>query len=369
MLYAQRLHNENKTVTKPNVITNLSLLLKAERFYLDAILAFPWNKIGPEPFDILLDVFWFRFGYKYLANEWQGRSAIIENCRREAYKEAQIHRILEWVREKKGHDCSHLKELKDLEIKYEPKIVAKDMGPLHKFFDAEEFREQIIKAQKKFRPSGLTLLLWKTLKWASPSENMVGHVIDTSDLRFVDAQTWEEHFPDPLWVKQGDFQGRLVLSGEDLTQPLSHLQAEGSTGDEIRKRIYLAADEYGIVMSNDNQKILEKATNQRLKQNDNISNFETVAKDFQIAVARLSLSEIEEKISKMNLIYKIIVLHRLGYNSNIVFRKLNGQNRKIDKDYTVQRVIYELFAGKANQYYRTLKQITASLVETHLSEK
>lgn len=337
-----------------------NLLLKAEKYYFEAILDFPWNKVGPEPFDTLINVFWFRFNFIGLRFKWESRNSMMKSIHLEVYKEAQIQRILEWVWLKKGYKCAHLKELKELKIKYNPKRVAKDMGPLYKFMSSDELHERIVSAQKRFRPSGLTLLLWKTLKWASASEWRAGGSMMTSDFRYEDPELWDEHFADPEWKSIGDFQGRLILPGETTSTPLPHLKFEkGGRLGQLEKLIAFNYESNGDELSLADIN-LEK---QRKLREIPLKSFKSAAQDFFSVVSHLTFKELMTKIERLELRQKAIVLHRLGYDVPAKESGIanNFEDVGIDSFRPVKFVINTCFSGKANLYYRELRAITRLL--------
>jgi hypothetical protein len=363
MLYENKWNGRKGIIDRKDTLLTLNLLLVAEKYYLNAILDFPWNKVGPEPFDALVDVFWFRFDFAELQNEWKFRVERIKNIRGSVYAHAQAERILEWVWKNKGYTFAHLKELRESNIRYKAKRVAKDMGPLYKFVDEERLKHEIINASIRSRPSGLTLLLWKTLKWASPSEWKAGHMMTTSDFRYEDPETWDEHFPDPYWVTHGDLQGRLVLAGETLSQPLAHLWADGSVENQIKKDLCYMAEQEEIELGIDgNEELIEKATLQHLKQADHLNYYELIAKEFQNTISNLTIKDIDHRISKMSSLQRVVALHRLGYSCSAKLKDDLGRIRYISKGSSIQNVITIFFDGKSDRYYKLLKQITKVII-------
>lgn len=352
----RRLNKNNKKIDINSVSNCFETLFKAEKQYFNCIKDLYWNKGGPEPFDTLINVFWFRFDYSRLSRNWKSRRETFQSIKSWHYKNAQMNRILSWVNETYGTYIWSWKELEENNITYDIKVVEKEMGPLDKYVHKDWIERDFKKAEKKFRPSYLTKLLWSTLKHTSLSTWKTNGTFLTSDFKYKDPEIWDEHFCDQQSLLHTDFQGRFLLPGETLPMSLLNLSSLPDSERQIRERLYLKAENMGLDLINDNEGI-EKIANQLINENRQLKHFESIANNFQEVVAKTPLKKLIHKVDKLPPLYRCLVLHRLGYNSKII-NKADKNLVKIDNDLKVQWVIKILFDGKSNRYYSSLKKAT-----------
>jgi len=340
-----------------DIKSSFESLFKAERYYMEAILNFPWNNVGPEPFDALIEVFWFRFNFETLRHEWSNRDLHMRELKSEFYRLAQKQRIMAWARKAyENIDVSSLKGLKEEGITYTMSEVEEIAGPISNYFDEKEFREESAKEHEQNRPSGLTLLLWRTLKWASASEWKNARTMYFSDMRHLDPELWDEKVADPFWQDIGDFQGRLVLPGESMHKPISHLQSDrGSKLGQLEKAISYEIESNGGEASLADV-VQEKQ--RRLRNPKQPKSFESIAGGFSGAVSKFGRAEILARISRLSDRYKLIALHRLGYDAPYGYKDGYVSHFK-----TVAYIINLCFDGNSARYYNAVKEITKALLE------
>ena len=337
------------------------LMLKAESLYFNSVLDLPWNKVGPEPFDILIDVFWFRFRFGGLKFDWQGRDQLRESLQKDIYKRAQIDRILTWAyKTQDGVIANNLKDLKELGITYNMAEVEEVAGPLFLFVDKTRLREAFEDPLKRSRPSGLTLLLWKTLKWASASEWRAHNAIHFSDLPFMDRDLWDEKIPDPSWQEISDSQGRLKLVGEKFKNPLSHIKSDKSNKHSQMENTlaFEMESQSGDITLAD--VVREK---QRQLRQKNPKSFESVTKDFAEVISSMNLDGLMKQINKLSDNQRVIVLHRLGYDLSAEQSRIKDRfgGVTVESSRPVMYLINILFKGYQNRYYNELRTITKLL--------
>ena len=355
IVYASKLDPRVKSISVERIKGIFNILLQAENCYLNAILDFPWNKVGPEPYDTLINVFWFRFDWFTLKTEWENRLKSVNSIRSHYYKKANAERILEWVWQKHGLKFDKMKELRQWEpkITWDSKEVAREMGPTSQFLRRHMMESKIEHFQRRTRPSGLTLLLWKSLKWASASEWGAAKSVYTSDMKFIDPEIWEEKIADPKWTEIGDFQGRIVLAGETKSDVLSHLKSDRSEDLLNASRLAFMAEQDGYELQ-DKKESFETA----VKQLDSLSKqpaaFELVARDFERAIKSFSWSDLISKIENLSEDERLLVLYRLGYS---VYSEKPGYIQKASVGY----VVNWLFNGVPSRYYAALLRITRKL--------
>jgi hypothetical protein len=348
-----------KTLSADVVKRGLELMFRCERLYLDAVIEFPWNKVGPEPFDTLINVFWYRFDFDRLKNDWERRPRWYKYNRKEAYKQAQIERILTWAHKtQNGLIVSHLKDLKELDITYTMDEVEQVAGSLSRFFNEKGSIDKILKDS---RPSQLTKLLWSSLKWASASEWKAARTMMTSDFRYIDPEIWEEKFADPEWAEIGDLHGRLILPGETLKRPMSHLKA-GSTRLKQAEKEAVFEEEQGGGKLSFADVVLERQ--KILKDPVVLKSFESSVYDFNKAVSSLSYDELMRKVMSLSGIQRAIVLHRLGYaqsgQTSGIITRFGGVS--IEDWRPVMYVINACFDGNSRKYYKTVRETAQKLL-------
>lgn len=353
--FASRLKSDPIEIKINDIKTCFECLFRSEKHYLEAIINFPWNNIGPEPFDALIEVFWFRFDFRNLWHNWIGREGRFKSLKNEFYMNAQKSRILAWA-----YDAypdfygTKLKDLAESGIVYDMKDVDRVAGPLSKYFNKRDFTEQSTQILERSRPSELTLLLWKTLKWASASEWKNTRTMYFSDMRHLDPELWDEKVADPFWQEIGDFQGRLVLPGESMHKPISHLQSDrGSKLGQLEKAISHEIESNGEEASLA-EVVQEKQRN--LRNPKQPKSFESIAGGFSEAVSKLSRVELLGRINKLSDRYKLIALHRLGYDAPYGYK-----DGYVDHSKTVMYVINFCFNGTSARYYNAVKEITKAL--------
>ena len=389
--YAHNLDPYYKVLSVDEIKKGFRLMFKAEEAYMGALFDFPWNKVGPEPFDSLIEVFWFRFDFHHLQNNWVHREASLglPALKNELYRDAQIERILTWAHAtQNGLIASHLKDIKELGIEYTMAEVEKVAGPLRKYFNKEKIKERIVDKQSRSRPSELTLLLWKTLKWAHASDWKQSGAMLTSDFKFIDPDLWDEKFPDPEWLKIGDLQGRLILPGETLDKPLSHLKSDRRNKDlsdeivsnirtyrkkneknpyyQLEKEIAFKMEQQGDEI-NQKDLLLEKQHESGRPKTPKA--YESIALDFNKAILRFSRKQLLSIIDSLPRNERLVVLHRLGYSVSGESTGITFMSYKvgIEANRPISYLVNTLFQRHTNVYYSTLKRATSRLIDSKMS--
>ncbi|KKU29092.1 MAG: hypothetical protein UX92_C0014G0008 [Candidatus Amesbacteria bacterium GW2011_GWA1_47_20] len=329
-------------LTKKQLVKTVDMLFLIEKEYLQAVLQLPWNKVGPEPFDTLIDVVWFRFGYSSVGWDWDNLKKASAATKKRFFKAAAIERKRAWMY--RVHGVSTLKELEEAGEKVDHEDVRRVMGPISGYVDHKELRRKLALIDKRVTPSGLTKLLWSSLKWAQPSRWRVWET-DTLSRRDREGDIFDENFPDPVWKELGDLQGRIVCPGEGLNRPLAH---EFSGGLDVRGNLMV-----GEARRNDegeleyNEWWLETYATQVLSLATEPERSNLIVAEFNEAVRSLPLSEIKRAVSRMDALEKRVVLHRLGYGA--------------DGYRPIEFVIGSAFDKSPHAYYECLKIITQKL--------
>ena len=306
-----------KNMDAPQIANTFLKLFNIESTYLGPVWKYPWNSVGPEPFDALIEVLWFRYDFREIENHFKHFNRMINNAVGKAIIDGW--RIFQ----------------QDTGVK--PSI--KDADPIEL---AEKKREI---NQMMARPLGLTKLLWSTLKWAQPRTGKSGSISGT---RRYDPELWDESLLDPNLPQQGDFQHRVVLAGEDRNglANLGHESANyPSMRKELRVRLLRATESLGLTVG---LRQLDEIVRNEFAQDDleNIPARE-VATEFRDATANLDLEQILKKVRAYPYPIRLLIYSRLGY--------MHPQLKKDGMSGSVKQFINIYFQGNSAQYYRCLR--------------
>ncbi len=346
--FFQKLGGEGKNqvlMTKERVATGLRTLFAVERAYLNAILHFPRNKTGPEPFDALIDVLWFRFDFRRLKHEWEKREGREKGIVSEFFRNAAIARKRDWA--SRTHGVSTIKELRRLGIEVDMEQV-RAMGSVNKYLDRQGIRAKIKNYRNGILPSELTRLLWGTLKYAQESQYRT-----RGEVHFFDVGEFgpnEENSADPKWQDLGDEQGRLVLPGEDLASPLSHVLYDSKDKLALRRVLHQVEKERTEYDLGQIEVELEKL-------GDQPDEFAGIVRSFNEAIAPMAFNLIVDSLRELSELQRIVVLHRLGYPT-----PENDKYPAIEPWRPVVYLVNCLFGRNTHQYYNTLKEANMEIV-------
>jgi hypothetical protein len=320
-----------KKMDAPQIAETLLKLFNIESTYLGPVWNYPWNNIGPEPFDALIEVLWFRYDFREIENRFKHFNRMINNAVGKAIIDG-------WRRFQQDTGTK-------------PNI--KDADPM-------ELTERKLEVNKMMaRPLGLTKLLWSTLKWAQPRMGKSGSISGT---RRYDPELWDESLLDPNLPQQGDYQNRIVLAGEDRAS-FSHLGHEAvnhqNLQEELKIRLLRAAESLGISVS---LRQIEEIVKDEFSQ-DAIEHIpaKEVAIEFRDATKNLDLEQILKKVRTYPYPIRLLIYSRLGY--------MHPQLKKDGMSGSVQQFINIYFQGNSAKYYRCLRSSGTLLKKDHTDEE
>lgn len=341
-----------------DVIKALITLLKVERSYFSAVMQYPWNSIGEEPFDALINVFWFRYNFGEIAKEHEAKKNWIQlykEARKQIYRNAVRNRKLLFILENRinpGWEKIFSRE-EDIPLTKEDREELKKMGPLSRFVDsidrgiANDIGKHIQTAVRV--PSGLTLLLWKSLKWAQPSSWKMG----SSSFEWK-GPLWEERVVNPIDRRRTDLQMRITLAGEALEniklKQLAH-EEDKDVRYSLVARVLRAAEQEGREIT------IEKAreiVNGMLKEEvEKEGDRREPTRHFYQSLQKYTLEELVSKLAKLPILVQELVFHRLGFS----YSKELG----LKKEMNVEEVIVNVFGRSESKYYIVLNLVAQYL--------
>lgn len=342
----------------------MEALFDAERIYSSVVAQTPWNRVGAEPFDCLQEVLWFRWEHNW--DKWTDREKIAKSIRSDYFKEAAIRRKKIWAAEQGIYEVTIKDITKALHQQRKKwpsnKEMTAQMGRLSKYVNHEGMATDIAGVADKSRPSRLTRHLWATLKYASPGQWRVGNTILLSRLSRFESHPSEETVADPYWRDLGDERGRLVLSGESLSSPGSHLATEGKElFIEMRDRIIYQAERMGLELSDSR---LNQITEECLNSDPDSKDDETIVRKFQHLVSEVDMEKLLPVILDLDEAEMLIVLHRLGYPVPAdLIRSIKplGNSTLEPNMHNISAVIKWFFEEKPDRYYQKLRSATHNL--------
>lgn len=358
-------YHDGTQIPKSAFLPALVSLLNVERGYLSAIFQYPWNDLGPEPFEALINVFWFRYDFEEFANEYFASAEMKREIIQRLAKKAALRKKRQYVDERipQGWEEVFASQL-DVPIPTERKKEYKKYGSLWKFLTEEEretYKKTMKEARKKVKtPCGLTLLLWKTLRWAQPSPwrmNSIGMGRRGEEL-------WDEKEKDIRSKPTIDENGRITLAGENLDfcsiHDLSH-EEKMEERDIIEARLLRAAgnlNSKNVPMSDNvqcKQKIEQAVIRMQNEKPPRAEAMKNSISNFNQTISNISLNELIKRISTLPLVAQLITLNRLGYpgkhKGKIIF----------ESDSSVKYVTYKLLKENSSKYYKSLGMIAEIL--------
>ena len=379
ILFASRLHlaYEPIKLNPKQIKHSLQRIFIAESGYLDAAIHLPWNRVGPQAIDTVIEVFWFRYHFDSLSFENKLKREARNKIRSYYYKMAAIGRMETWFA-KEGYGCLEWDELVDLGLIPESKAERKkltrqldaQMGPISDFLSDRGLKEDMENMWKKYTPNGLTKLLWKTLKYAQPQQWKNTETVLASRYELLD-----EAVADPRWLELGDHLGRIVLPGESLANPLPHLaissddHKNGARYNIGTRQLAFAADGENIPYSLDS---LNMKLEDSFKSEKPPRAYESIVEDFNNTVAKIPIDQLLARIINMPMGMRAVVLSRLGY---FIPEELEIGNYSTPVRFSptttysgmwtspVRFYTNTLFEGISYQYYQEVKKATIALSE------
>jgi len=332
------------------VLSTFLDMLNVERCFLEAIYKYPWNNQGPEPFDALVEVLWFRYDFRDIANTLDNFKSSIKSVNSkigEVYKKAWLRLRNDYVSQKEPDWVTLFASPEDVPV---PAGKLRTYKSPNIFLDPNSLRElksEKVAAKKKLAaPLGLTQLLWSTLKWAQPRP---GRTILLDDLDY-DPELADEHRPDKKYP--GDLQGRIILSGEEdeYAGQAAHEETAYLRGAEadITARLLRAASNLETPVTIDQLKQIAREEINSQKNEPNPA--KESAREFKRATAKLRLKDLMRKTVSLPLAIQVIIYARLGFN--------HPQASELDN---LQKVIKGVFSGNSNLYYRYVRMATLML--------
>ncbi|KKQ94548.1 hypothetical protein A2865_04750 [Candidatus Woesebacteria bacterium RIFCSPHIGHO2_01_FULL_39_17] len=386
---------------KPHIISvssirhTLGRLLVAEKSYLAVAMHTPWNRVGAQPLDAVIEVFWFRFPFESLKHEWQSREDQKKAAYADYYKKAYHERKLEWqirhgiVADQDSEETSedrwpiteeeviYFEDFEELETEAEAEVpqltaserralnrqITEEMGPVEEYLDINGLREDINKAVSSHSPTGLTRLIWSTLKYAQPTQ-WKERITHSYDLRRDEPRPLDEETPDPRWMELGDYQGRIVLPGEMLTTgPLPHTQNKNFDLHQARSNLQVYLDSNPDNIDSENiDELRQTIKNHRLDEDETPEPFSSITKRFSDIVSQIPFSELKNRIIGLPQTHRAVILHRLGYNApeniEVAGKTISFSDRNIPAGIFVSHVILDYFERDKHKYYKILQEAT-----------
>jgi hypothetical protein len=368
--FTSLLDDEAVPMSHTQVTQSLQRLCKIEKAFARAVIKTPWNKVGPQALDTMINVIWLRFDYRNIMYDIRSRARMKIYARQKYLRKAVLERTYAWL-EKKGimrpqeYDPKFFKRLRLTQgITIDRKQIAKEMPPLSTFIDRIGLKHDLEDATS-MEPSGLLLLLWKSLKYAQPHQWKKGA---TDTISYIEG--FYTTTADKKWLEMGDHLGRLRLSGEALesTDPLPHLQADLANTEEFQERAAATElDRRGEVYTNtDINKVTEAIQEEEIPEV-----FESNAILFSQAVSGIELRDLQDRILALSPIQQVVALSRLGYMvPQEIFDKALTREKRYEEEslwrgLRVKSIIYALFDDNSYQYYKTVKEIALALQDSN----
>lgn len=341
-------------LTESDIYTALYLLLQTEHFYFGAVMHYPWNDIGSQPLDALIEVLWFRYDFDGLRDMYTNYGLLLKEQKyliRVVYARAYSRQKDAYAQWKYGLEPYwDDEEIKALELRPEEVAQMREQFPLSNYVWHTDFgdSDRYQRAAMRLRASatGLLKLLWKTLKFAQPSPYRPPKAAGHYDRELADETTVA-----PFGNGQ-DLQGRVVLAGETVPG-LAHLTHElTSSGNEaaVLRAIDLAQAELDGQSEHLIEALGEAA---EAAGRTEPTQFRSVVAEFSQAVSALHTRELIQRIGLLPRTLQIVALGRLGYRH---------PKDIYSRSHSVYMVINGYFEGSQHRYYESVAVITETLL-------